>query len=69
MQNGWILDVLADLRAFARQNDLPALAEQLDDTRVIAAAELASIAEGTVVNEHGAAEAVGDDHSIVGRRC
>ncbi len=41
-QNEWILDVLSDLNAFAVANGLSALAEQLDDTRLIAAAEIAS---------------------------
>ncbi len=42
-QNEWILDVLSDLNAFAVANGLTALAEQLDDTRLIAAAEIASM--------------------------
>ena len=42
MSNSWILDVLADLKSFAIRNDLAALAEQLDDTTLIAATELAS---------------------------
>ncbi|AXT27256.1 hypothetical protein D1823_12080 [Ruegeria sp. AD91A] len=42
-QNEWILDVLSDLNAFAVANGLSALAEQLDDTRLIAAAEIASL--------------------------
>lgn len=42
MQNEWILDVLADLRTFARQNGLGVLAEQIDDTKLVAAAELTS---------------------------
>lgn len=42
MQNDWILDVLADLKAFAVANDLGALSEQLDDTLLIAASEIAS---------------------------
>lgn len=42
-QNEWILDVLSDLNAFAVANGLSALAEQLDDTRLIAAAEIASM--------------------------
>lgn len=46
MNNHWILDILADLRAFAQQNDLDALAEQLDQTRLLAAVELASLAGG-----------------------
>jgi len=43
--NDWILDVLADLKTFAVANGLGALAEQLDDTNLIAAAEIASKAE------------------------
>jgi len=43
--NRWILDVLMDLKAFALANDLEVLAEQLDDTTLIAAAEIASRAE------------------------
>lgn len=41
MQNKWILEVLADLATFARQNDMAALAEQLDDAQHLAAIELA----------------------------
>ncbi len=41
-QNDWILDVLADLKSFASANGLGALAEQLDDTKLIAAAEITS---------------------------
>ena len=42
MANDWILDVLADLRAFARENRLPRLSEGLEKASRIAAAELAS---------------------------
>ena len=42
MSNTWILDVLADLKSFALRNDLSALAEQLDDTTLVAATEIAS---------------------------
>ena len=42
MANEWIIDVLSDLRAFAASNGLDKLAEQLDDTTMVAAAELAS---------------------------
>lgn len=42
MQNDWILDVLADLKNFASANDLAALAEQLDDTLIVAASVIAS---------------------------
>lgn len=40
MNKDWVLDVLADLKAFARENDLPTLAEQLDDTIMVAAADI-----------------------------
>ena len=43
--NDWILDVLADLKTFADANGLGTLAEQLNDTKLIAAAEIASKAE------------------------
>ena len=49
MQNEWILDVLADLKTFAQQNGLGVLAEQLDDTQLVAASELALIGEGHIV--------------------
>jgi len=42
MRSDWVLDVLADLRNFAQANDLPKLAEQLDDTALIATAEFAT---------------------------
>ena len=42
MQNDWILDVLADLRDFAKANELGGLAASLDETAFIAATELAS---------------------------
>ena len=44
-RHDWILDVLADLKAFAQQADLPVLAEQLDDTALVALAEIASLQE------------------------
>ena len=46
MQHDWILDVLADLKSFALTNGLPALAEQLEDSRMVAMAEVASKEEG-----------------------
>ena len=41
MQYQWILDVLCDLKSFAKSNGLSALAEQLDDTSLVAAGEIA----------------------------
>jgi hypothetical protein len=43
MSQEWMIDVLTDLRAFALKNGLMALAEQLDDTILVAAAELAPL--------------------------
>ena len=43
MQYQWILDVLSDLKAFAKSNNLAALAEQLDDTSLVAAAEISQV--------------------------
>lgn len=51
MRNKWILDVLADMRAFARANSLPRLAEALDDTALIAAAELEDQKPATVMDQ------------------
>ena len=47
MGQKWIIDVIADLRAFADQNGLPLLAHQLDVTSTVAQAEIASMLEGT----------------------
>ena len=40
MGNNWIIPVLADLRTFARENDLPLLADQLEQSAVVAKAEI-----------------------------
>lgn len=42
MRNDWIIDVLTDLSSFARRNGYLALAEQLEDTKLVAAGELAA---------------------------
>jgi hypothetical protein len=41
MSDNWMIEVLADLRNFAKNNSMAKLAEQLDDTIHIAASELA----------------------------
>ena len=46
MGQKWIIDVIADLRAFADQNGLPLLAHQLDVTSTVARAEIATMMEG-----------------------
>ena len=47
MRSDWILEVLADLRDFAKANQLTLLAEQLEDTAIIALTEIASSSENT----------------------
>ncbi len=41
MTENWMIDVLADLRKFAKTNKMGKLVEQLDDTIHIAAIEMA----------------------------
>lgn len=60
MRNEWILDVLADLQTFARDNGLSVLAEQLDDTRLVAVRELTLTGEGHFGHERSPACAAGD---------
>ncbi len=60
-KNDWILDVLADLKAFASSNGLFAISEQLDDTMLIAANELASQKEEVCAPAHGQAKPTGSD--------
>jgi hypothetical protein len=60
MRSDWILDVLTDLKTFATANDLPVLAEQLDDTAIVALAEIAALHERTQRNAHG------DEHNSGG---
>ena len=45
MGREWIIDVLADLRSFARENDLPLLTAQLEEAGFVAAVEIASLPE------------------------
>lgn len=58
-KNDWILDVLADLKAFASSNGLFAISEQLDDTMLIAASELASQKDEVATSSNGEAESTG----------
>jgi len=52
MTHDWIIDVLADLKLFARANAMPELAEHLDDAAMVATRELAVLG---AVSVHGAA--------------
>lgn len=45
MGHDWIIDVLADLKSFASTNDLPLLASQLEETALLASAEIDKTAE------------------------
>ncbi len=45
MGHEWIIDVLADLKSFASTNNLPILAAQLDETALIASAEIDAVTE------------------------
>ncbi|MEL6375977.1 MAG: hypothetical protein AAFQ04_02120 [Pseudomonadota bacterium] len=67
MQNDWILDVLTDLSTFAHQNGFGVLAEQIDDTRLVAAAELATEEEQRPNYERTTASAAGYDPRGSGR--
>ncbi|KAJ55044.1 hypothetical protein ACMU_14910 [Actibacterium mucosum KCTC 23349] len=42
MANEWIIDVLVDLQDFARNNDMPGLVKQLDESLAVARAEVAA---------------------------
>ncbi|MEO0401084.1 MAG: hypothetical protein AAF214_01785 [Pseudomonadota bacterium] len=59
MRSDWILDVLTDLKTFARSNNMPALAEQLDDTAIVAMAEIAAMKEANNGQRHDGEAAVG----------
>ena len=59
MRSDWILDVLADLKTFARANELVALAEQLDDTSIVAMAEISALREKQYRRIHDGEHGVG----------
>ncbi len=59
MRSDWILDVLTDLKTFATANDLPVLAEQLDDTAIVALAEIAAL--------HDRTQGTPNDNDYIGR--
>ncbi len=54
MSQEWMIDVLTDLKQFAQQNGLMGLAEQLDDSILVAAAELKQNGQDAVETEHHA---------------
>ena len=58
MQHDWILDVLVDLKNFARANGLPAVAEKLTETTDLAMIEIAST-EKRARSQHGSDNTLG----------
>lgn len=65
MQHDWIIDVLTDLATFARRNGLGVLAEQVEDSRLIAAAELAAVRDVVPARARADAAAAGGLHRAV----
>ncbi|WP_156874932.1 hypothetical protein [Sulfitobacter alexandrii] len=59
MRSDWILDVLADLKAYAASSNLTALAEQLDDAAILALAEISALEERAQERLHGQDETDG----------
>lgn len=53
MGRKWIIDVLADLRAFAESNDLPMLAAELEQASRVAEAELTLMHNGLPMAAEG----------------
>ena len=49
MTNNWMLDVLADLRQFADQNDMPGLSAELTRASAVARDEIRANAAGTAM--------------------
>lgn len=60
MRSDWILDVLTDLKTFARANNMPILAEQLDDSAIVAMAEIAAMKDMNNAQRHDGDAAVGN---------
>ncbi len=58
MGRDWIIDVLADLRSFARDNDLPLLTAQLEEAGLVAQVEIASLSDGSKQVQHNDPDAV-----------
>lgn len=51
MSQEWMIDVLSDIRQYARKNRFPGLTEVLDDAIIVAAVELRERGEITSVAE------------------
>lgn len=69
MGHDWIIDVLTDLKTFAVANDLDALAAKLDDTQLVAEAEIGARGKGIDRGLLGTSAATGRrDRSVGGGR-
>ncbi|GGD46457.1 hypothetical protein [Sinisalibacter lacisalsi] len=74
MPNEWIIDVLADLRAFAELNGMTATADGLDDAMLVTLAELSSLdarersGEGAGVRAGHEQQAGNVTHLFAGRK-
>lgn len=51
MRREWIIDVLADLKAFAEHNGMDATAAGLEDAALVALAEISSLSRSSVLPE------------------
>ena len=65
-KNDWILDVLADLKTFASNNELFAISEQLNDAMLIAVSELASQKQEVCAPDYGTAKPIEPDFGSSG---
>ncbi len=64
MGQDWIIDVLADIRTFAGQNEMPLLCAQLDEAMIVAAVEVASsrrYSAAWVAQDHVASDSANKD--------
>jgi hypothetical protein len=66
MGHKWIIDVLADLKSFAQQNELILLADKLEQATNVATAEIASMVEGAPYSVRGDESQNGSVSSEVG---
>lgn len=62
MKYDWIMDVLTDLRTFSEDNGLSELTEQLDQTCLVAATEIAQHADTPQGRADGNARSPRSDH-------
>ncbi|SMH48891.1 hypothetical protein [Maritimibacter sp. HL-12] len=73
MPNEWIIDILADLKAFAELNGMAATAAGLDDAMLVTLAELSSLeargrsGEGALVRAGHEQKAGNVTHLFAGR--